>query len=130
MRNLSKKNIKCYVVAYREIDGKYVKLSKSIVGHVAGSSSKRYTNVKKIKLSVKKIDLKTKGKYTIKAIIIPEDSKKKTLNHVAKFRYASSDVSVATVSKKGKIVAKKKGTCYIYVYAQNGCTAKLKVSVK
>ena len=37
---------------------------------------------------------------------------------------------VATVTNKGVIKGKKKGTCYIYVYAQNGISKKVKVTVK
>lgn len=40
-----------------------------------------------------------------------------------------SDSSVLTVSKKGKIRAKKAGHTTIYAVAQNGVTAKIKVSV-
>jgi len=35
----------------------------------------------------------------------------------------------ATVTKKGKITAKAKGSCYVYVYAQNGALRKIKVTV-
>ena len=34
------------------------------------------------------------------------------------------------VSKNGKITAKGKGSCSIYVYATNGCAQKIKVVVK
>ena len=33
-------------------------------------------------------------------------------------------------SSKGVIKGKKKGTCYIYAYAQNGVFAKIKVTIK
>ncbi|MFR7537120.1 MAG: Ig-like domain-containing protein [Clostridium sp.] len=46
-----------------------------------------------------------------------------------KIRYLVSDSSVLTVSKKGKIRAKKAGHATIYAVAQNGVTAKIKVSV-
>ena len=45
-------------------------------------------------------------------------------------RFESSDSSVATVSGGGKITAKKKGTCTIYVYTQNGLYTTVKVTVK
>ena len=50
-------------------------------------------------------------------------------NH-RKIYYESTNEKVATVSKKGKITAKKKGSCYVYVYAQNGRFEKIKVIVK
>ena len=47
-----------------------------------------------------------------------------------KVTYSSSNKKVATVSSKGVIKAKKKGTCTIYVYAQNGVCQTVKVKVK
>ena len=44
--------------------------------------------------------------------------------------YESTDTKIATVSKKGVIKAKAKGTCYVYAYAQNGKCKKIKVRVK
>ncbi|MGN1084155.1 MAG: hypothetical protein ACI4QX_04080 [Lachnospiraceae bacterium] len=37
---------------------------------------------------------------------------------------------MATVNNNGKITAKKKGSCYIYLYAQNGQAERVKVVVK
>ena len=50
--------------------------------------------------------------------------------HDAKVRYLSSDPKIATVSAKGKIKAKAKGTCKIYVHAVNGAYKTVKVTVK
>ena len=50
-------------------------------------------------------------------------------SHAAKLRYLSTDTKVATVSKSGKITAKGKGTCTIYVYAVNGARKAVKVTV-
>ncbi len=47
-----------------------------------------------------------------------------------KIRYECSDTKIAGVTSKGVIKAKKKGTCYVYVYAQNGVYKKIKVTVK
>ena len=55
---------------------------------------------------------------------------KKVKSNLAKFCYESSDTSVATVSSKGKITGKKKGTCSVYIYSQNGCYKKVTVKVK
>ena len=46
------------------------------------------------------------------------------------FRYMSSDEKIATVSSGGKVTAKGKGTCYIYVYAHNGVSKQVKVTVQ
>ena len=45
-------------------------------------------------------------------------------------KYESSNSKVASVTSKGVIKAKSKGTCYIYVYAQNGMYKRIKVTVK
>ncbi len=68
----------------------------------------------------------------IKARVILANAKRKSLSdaHAPMFRYASSDKKIATVDKKGKITAKKQGSCYIWVYAKNGYAKKVKVTVK
>ena len=58
-----------------------------------------------------------------------ENTKKKELLHVAAYRYYTSDQSVASVSKNGKITATKAGTCVIYVVANNGVYATIEVTV-
>ncbi|MCR5628684.1 MAG: Ig-like domain-containing protein [Eubacterium sp.] len=78
--------------------------------------------IKKSKLTIKKgKSKKVKAKLKVS---------KKTKWHIAKFRYESSNSKVATVNKKGKIKAKSKGKCSIYVYAQNGIYKRIKVTVK
>lgn len=44
--------------------------------------------------------------------------------------FESSNTKIATVNGKGVIKAKKKGSCNIYIYAQNGIYKKIKVTVK
>ena len=56
-------------------------------------------------------------------------SGKKIKTH-RKLIYESSNTRVATVSKSGKIKAVSKGSCVIYVYAQDGKCQKVKVKVK
>lgn len=60
------------------------------------------------------------------------NAKKKPLSdkHAKTFRYASRNKKIATVSKNGKIKAVAKGKCTIYVYARNGYTKKVQVTVK
>ena len=50
--------------------------------------------------------------------------------HVPTLRYLSSNKKVAVVSKAGKITAKAKGTCAVYVYTHNGISKKIQVTVK
>ena len=126
-----KKNIKVYVAAYKNEGGKKVRIVKGIVAHIVGRKNATYTNVKKIKLAKISYTLKVNGKATIKATTVLVDKKKKMLSdaHAPEFRYASGNKSIAKVSKKGVIRAVAKGKCTIYVYAKNGYTRKIKVTV-
>ncbi len=45
-------------------------------------------------------------------------------------KYESSNKKIATVTSKGVIKAKKKGSCYVYVYTQSGTYKAIKVVVK
>ena len=133
------KNIKVYVAAYQKVrveeNGKTVlkdvRLAKTIPGHVIGKKNKEYSNAKKIELSKTSYTLKKGKKAKIQAKTVLEYPKRKQLSdaHAKEFRYASMDKSVAYVAKKGRIEAKKKGSCTIYIYARNGLARKIKVTV-
>lgn len=73
--------------------------------------------------------MKEKGSFQIKATAVLENRKKKLLNHEKKFRYYVDNRDVASVSKKGKITAKQKGSCTVFVSANNGVTTQIKVTV-
>ena len=60
--------------------------------------------------------------------VLPKGKKKKLV--VSELRYISSNSDIASVTKTGKVKGKKKGSCYIYVIAQNGMWKKVKVTVK
>lgn len=125
-----KDNVKCYVVAYKKVAGKKVTIGKSITGHAVGKKNTTVTDVKKIQIKKSAYSL-NKGKIAkIKATIVKKNNKLPLFGHTAKFRYDTSNKKVATVSKDGKITAKGKGTCYVYIYAVNGCAKKVKVTVK
>lgn len=47
-----------------------------------------------------------------------------------KARYASSNPSIAKVSKEGVVTGKNRGSCTVYCIAQNGLYKKVKVQVK
>ena len=127
-----KKNFHVYVVPYKIIDGKKVKLAKSTVAHLVGAKSTKYSNVKKLTLKKKKYTVKVGKTAKIKAKVTLVNKNKKHIpkGHGAKFRYKSSDTSIATVDKNGKIKGIKKGKCTIYVYSINGLTKKAKITVK
>ena len=116
------------VTAYKVINGKKKVLSVSKMVHAVSKGGK-YTNPTGVKVKKKTITLKVSQKKRIKATrTMPKGGKMR--EHTKKFRYESSDKSVATINKKGIITAKKKGTCYGFVYAQNGTYATVKIKVK
>ncbi len=122
------KNMKMYVVAY---DSSGNAIGKSVSAHFAGKDSKKYKNPKDIKLSTKNVSINVGGTANIKASVKMESGKKKALStgHAAKLRYASSDISIATVDKSGKVTGVGAGTCTVYVYAQNRLAKKVAVTV-
>ena len=125
------KNVKVYVIASSSSSGKTIK-AKSIVAHIVGANSKKFTNVKAINLSTKSLSIKKGRSARIKATVKLVDSKKKMLSdaHAATFRYVSDDMSIAKVDKNGRVKGIKKGSCNVYVYAKNGYAKKVKVTVK
>jgi hypothetical protein len=106
------------------VNGTKTKGTSKVV-HCTTKSSK-YGNPTKVTVKKSTVNLKKGKTSTIKATF---KYNKKVKKHV-KLRYESSDTKVAKVNKNGKITAKKKGTCTIYVYAQNGVYKKVKVKVK
>lgn len=127
-----KQNFKVCVEAYNIVDGKTVILGQTITAHIVGRKNSKNTNVKKVTATKSQYSLKKGNTAQIKAATVLVDKKKKPLDnkHAAELRYRSSDKNIATVSSKGKIKAKRKGTCYVYVYARNGYAKKIKVTVK
>ena len=129
IKNLNnKKSYKFYVVAYKNVDGKKVRICKSMIYHVVLSDSK-YTNVKAIKVAKTSYTLNVGDKQKLNAKSVKQEKNKKLLIHAQEFRYSSSDTTVATVSKTGEITAKQSGSCIIYVVANNGVMKKIKVNV-
>lgn len=129
----TKKNIKVRIKAYKLVDGKKVSYGKSIITHVAGAASKKFTNPSSLTLTTdKQISLKSGKTKKLKATTVLADTSKKALgnNHGKELRYASDNTEIATVSSSGKITAHKKGSCTIYVYARNGISESIEVTVK
>lgn len=120
---------KYFIAAYKMVDGKKYYITKSPAIHVAMRYD-RQTNIRKIKVNKTKAILKKGKTFRIKAKLQLENRKKKALSHVAKLRYYTDNSKVAVVSKKGKITAKGRGTCTVYVIANNGVSKKIKVTVK
>ena len=85
-------------------------------------------------MTVKKprVSLKAGKTYKIKANVVKLQKGQKLVptSHAPKLRYVSSNKKIATVSKSGKIKAKSKGGCKIYVIAVNGARKAVTVTVK
>ena len=133
-KDLKKGTYYKYVVkAYRMVNGKKVVTDTSISVHAVTGGGK-YGNAKAVsvtqignKKNVSKITLKMGKTAQIKAKEVKKD--KKIARH-RKLCYESSNTKVATVTPDGLIRATGKGTCTIWVYAQNGVYKALKITVK
>ena len=123
---------KSYVEAFKKVNGKKVVLAKSLSIHsITGNYNSKYTNPKKVTTGKAKIAVKKGKKYKIKGNKIKYYNKKrKALKHEAAYRYKSTNTKVATVSSKGVIKGKSKGSCKVHVIANNGVEAVIKVTVK
>ena len=129
-KNLKKNSWnKYYVKAYKEIDGKKHFIKKSNEIHLATKGGP-YTNVKKLKSSVSKVTLEKGKTKTLKITQTYAEKNKKLVAHMRPLTYTTSDKKVATVTKKGVIKAKGKGSCYIYITAFSGVYTRVKVTVK
>lgn len=84
---------------------------------------------KKVSTNSLKLTLKNGKTAQIIAAETPAE-KNKTIKCYRGLCYESSNSKVATVTKSGKIKAIKKGTCKIYVYAQNGAYKTITITVK
>ncbi|MBP5198491.1 MAG: Ig-like domain-containing protein, partial [Lachnospiraceae bacterium] len=120
------------VQAYHVVDGKKVIIKSSITAHVAGSKDKKRANATGLTLKKNAYTLEKGKTATISAKVKLADKKKTQLSdgHARPLRYSTSNKRVATVSVDGKITAVGSGTCDVYVYAVNGATKKIKVTVK
>ena len=119
---------KIVVAAYGFKNGYQTTLAVSKMIHTATSGPKA-TNVKKITVPKSKVTIVEKKKYTIIAKLKNANSKLTPQKH-RKLCYESSNQKIAAVNKGGVVTGKKAGKAVIYVYAQNGVFAELKVTVR
>lgn len=123
-----------YVVkAYKLINGKRVVTDSSVSVHAVTKGGKygvaKGVSVTKIGNRKNTLNISlSQGKST--QIIAKEVRQDKPIRHHRNLCYASSNAKVATVTPSGKITATGKGTCKIWVYAQNGVYKTITVSVK
>ena len=87
--------------------------------------------VTSVKLNRNSAILKVKGKAKQKTVTLKATAYPKNANNKA-VSWKSSNTKIATVNSKGKVTAKKKGTCYITATAKDGSkkSAKCKIVVK
>ena len=120
---------KFIIVALDENDN-VISTSKLI--HVATKGGK-VGNLKKVtvKKSVLTKAKKMKQGKTLKlgAKGLAQSNNLKVRKHVV-VRFESDNQNIATVTSKGKVKAKTKGTCYVYAYTQNGIFKRIKIVVK
>lgn len=120
------KGYRFFICAYKVINGKSITVSAAKTVHAVTNGAAK-GNVTKVKISKTKLNLKQKQKYKLKVSV---KKKRKKGVKCRKICYESSDTKVAAVSSKGKITAKAKGKCTIYVYAHNGIGTSVVVKVK
>ena len=108
-------------------DAKIGAVSKTVIVATRGGKYRNATSVKSN--TKKKIKLTAGKKQTLKPSIASKVSVGRKLTTYRKTAYESSDPTVAKVTAKGRIKAVGKGTCTIYIYAQNGVYIAVKVKV-
>ncbi len=124
-----KANVKAYIL----VNGKkkYVKQSPQVHAYTDEGNSK-FTNAKRITINSSKISLKKGKVFKIKASISKAKNSQSlmTKGHVPTLRFMSLNNKIATVSKSGKVIARSKGKCAIWIYAHNGIYKKLEVTTQ
>ena len=127
-KKLKAKTYYKYIVVALDKDNNVVTASRLIYTATSGGKAANPKSVK-IKAPAKnKVTVKTGKTVKIKASVTKPAKKK-----VKKYRaisFESTDPAVAAVSSKGIVTGKKKGSCKIYVYAQNGVYKTITVTVK
>lgn len=120
------KYYKYVVIAYKNVDNQRITLSASKTIFVTTKNGK-YDNPKALKVAKSRLSVKKGKKATIR---VSQAKTKKKMKKLTAIRFESSNTKIATVSSKGVVKGIKKGSCTIYVYAQNGLAKTVKISVK
>ena len=124
---------KAKVRAFVKVKGKkkYIMTSPTLHAY-SGNGTKHFTNAKSVTVKKTYVTLKKGKTYKIKATVTKQNKNKKLMpsSHMKKLRYRSMNKKIATVTKAGKIKAKAKGKCDIYVFAHNGVGKLVHVTVK
>lgn len=124
---------KYIVKAYKLVNGKKVITDTSVSVHAVTKGGNygvaKAVSVTKIgnKKNVTEVTLKKGKTAQITAVEVKKDKK---IKHHRKLCYESSNTKVATVTSNGMIKATGKGSCTVWVYAQNGVYKAITVTVK
>ena len=118
-----------FIVVALDGNDKVVSTSKVIHVVTKGGTYGNYSKVTVSKAIVTKAQsMKVGGKLSLRAKAVKASGVKVRTHRVLK--YESSNKKIATVSSKGIIRAKAKGTCYVCAYTQDGTYRRVKVVVK
>lgn len=126
------KSYKLYVRTYVTKNGRKVYISKSPMIHAyTGNGNRNCTNARSVTVNRTKVTLKKGKTFRIRARVNKVNKNKKLMpeSHVTTLRYKTSDSRIAAVNSGGRITAKGRGTCYIYAFAHNGVSKRIKVTV-
>ncbi len=130
--DLTGKNLK--TVVSPKLDGKYIfgfNMNDNKIEYTLKTTIAVKDNIKTSKVDACTSEDVTLSKTKLSAAKGKSYTLKATLDTAGDNVYwASSDVSVATVSSSGKVSAKAKGTCNIYAFTDSGAGASCKVTVK
>lgn len=125
---------KFLVIAYKKVGNVKVTMSVSKTIHATTTGGK-YGVAKSVKINkignkknVNKVTLKKGKSTTVKATEVRQIKNKKIQKHRG-IKLETSNPKFAVI-KGSKIIAKGKGKCTVYAYAQNGVYTKITVTVK
>ena len=120
---------------YRDSDYNYIKIADFTIKGYKGTAAEEYAKENGFKfialdvseptsvsLNKTSLTLDVGKSYTLTKTVSPS-------NAVTSYNWSSSNTSVATVDKNGKVIAKASGTATITVKTSNGKTATCKVTV-
>ena len=114
-----------YLLVALDKNNKVVSTSKIVFAATKGGTAGNPSSVKT--KGGTKITLKKGKTFRLNGTMVT--SAKKVVKYRA-ISYETSNTKIVKVSKKGVMKAKKKGSCYIYAYGQNGAYKKIKITVK